>query len=60
MTHAILYQILIEAEARVEQYKESHPDVAARSAETVALVKERMAREGLTRDALRGLAGVKP
>lgn len=56
MTYADLYQILIEAEARRDD--ESLPaDVSARSAEMVSLVKERMAKEGLTRTQLLHLAG---
>ena len=55
MTYADLYQILIEAEARRDN--ESIPaDVRTRSAETVSLVKERMAKEGLTRSQLVDLA----
>jgi hypothetical protein len=55
MTFADLWQILIEAEARRDD--ETLPlDVRERSGETVSLCKERMAREGLTRDQLKALA----
>ena len=54
MTYADLYQILIEAEWRVANVDDS--GVCARSAETVALCLERMAREGLTRERLKELA----
>lgn len=55
MTYGQFYQILTEAEARRDD--DSLPDdVRQRSAETVSLCKERMAREGLTRDALIQLA----
>lgn len=50
MTYADLYQILIEAEDRAANHADA--DVRARSAETVALVNERMARDGLTRQDL--------
>lgn len=56
MTFETLWQLLCEAEARRDD--ESLPnDVRERSAETVALCKQRMAREGLTRSQLRELAG---
>ena len=55
MTHKMLLQILVEAEARRDD--ERLPDeVRERSAETVSLCKQRMAMEGLTRDALERLA----
>lgn len=55
MTHKMLLQILVEAEARRDD--ETLPDeVRERSAETVSLCKQRMAMEGLTRDALERLA----
>jgi len=57
ITYADLYQILTEAELRVEIATD--PGVRERSAETVSLVKQRMAKEGLTRDVLERLAGVK-
>lgn len=51
MTYAQFYQILTEAESRVK----NHPDAAVRanSQETVALCRERMKRDGLTRNQLR-------
>lgn len=51
MTYAMLYQCLIEAEKRV---KDSHLTEQARknSAETVALIEERMKMDNLTRKAL--------
>lgn len=55
MTFADLWQILIEAEARRDD--ETLPaDVRKRSAETVSLALERMAREGLTRAQVKALA----
>lgn len=55
MTYGDLYQILIEAEARRDD--ETLPqDVRDRSAETVSLCKQRMAKEGLNRDRLQQLA----
>lgn len=55
MTYGDLYQILIEAEARRDD--ETLPqDVRERSAETVSLCKQRMAKEGLNRDRLQQLA----
>lgn len=54
MNYAEFYQILTEAEWRVANVSDA--GVRERSAETVALCKERMAREGLTRDALIKLA----
>lgn len=55
MTYRDLYQILIEAEGRRDNA--GLPcDVRDRSAETVSFVKERMAKEGLTRDQLARLA----
>lgn len=55
MTYAMLLQALLEAEDRAGDTK-LPDDVRARSAETVSLCKMRMAREGLTRDALERLA----
>ena len=56
MTYADLYQILVEAEYRRDD--ETIPDpVRFRSGMTVELCKERMRREGLTREQLRLLAG---
>lgn len=55
MTPAMLLQFLVEAEARCAD--ETLPkDVRERSAETVSLCKERMAREGWTRSQLEALA----
>lgn len=55
MTYADLYQILVEGEQRRDD--NSLPsDVHKRSAETVSLVKERMAKEGLSRQRLIELA----
>lgn len=56
MTYAYLYTILVEAEDRAANFPDE--GVRERSAETVSLCKERMAREGLTRDALKKLAGL--
>jgi hypothetical protein len=56
MTYADLYTILVEAEGRVTNCQDE--GVRKRSAETVSLCKERMAREGLTRDELKRLAGL--
>jgi hypothetical protein len=55
VTHAMLYLCLVEAEERVANASDAA--VRDRSAETVSLVKQRMAMEGLTRDALKNLAG---
>lgn len=55
MTYAMLLLMLTEAEARVRQYG-AESDVGRRSQETVDLCKERMAREGITRDQLEALA----
>jgi predicted transcriptional regulator len=61
MNYAMLLQILIEAEYRVSQYIGTEfNDVAERSTETVSFCKERMAKEGLTRDQLEKLAKVAP
>jgi hypothetical protein len=50
MTYADLYQILIEAEHRVKEYKGTEFDeVAQRSQETVSLCLQRCAMEGITR-----------
>lgn len=55
MTWSMLLRMLTEAEARVAN--ESLPeDVRERSAETVSLCKERMAREGVTLEELKQLA----
>ena len=52
MDYKMLYRILIEAEQRRDDA--NYPqDVRDRSAETVALVEERMRREGLTRKQLK-------
>jgi hypothetical protein len=57
LTHSMLYQILIEAEGRVKHFTGAlSAQARANSAETVALCKERMRREGLTRAQLRKLA----
>lgn len=55
LTHAMLLQILQEAEARRD---DQSLDQAARDrfAETVSLCKQRMAQEGLTRKQLQELA----
>lgn len=55
LTCKILYQCLTEAEARRDNESLPH-DVRKNSAETVSIIKERMAIEGLTRDALKELA----
>lgn len=52
MDYKMMYQILIEAERRRDDPKWPQ-DVRDRSAETVALVEERMRREGLTRKQLK-------
>ncbi|WP_321935387.1 hypothetical protein [Paraburkholderia sp. J8-2] len=57
MTYADFYQILIEAEQRRDDETLPH-EVRGRSEETVSLCKERMAREGLTRDRLIELAAL--
>ena len=55
MTYEDLLKILTDAEARRDD--ETLPDdVRSRSAETVSLCEERMAREGLTLDQLERLA----
>ena len=54
LTYQDLYKILTEAEWRVENMTDA--GIRERSAETVSLVKERLAREGLTRDQLKKLA----
>lgn len=55
MTHLHLWLMLTEAETRAED--SSLPqDVRERSAETASLVKQRMAKEGLTRTQLREFA----
>jgi len=55
LTHAMLLQFLVEAEARRDD--DTLPaDVRARSAETAALCEQRMATEGLTRAQLEELA----
>jgi hypothetical protein len=55
MEWKMLYQCLIEAEARRDDERLPQ-DVRDRSAETVSLCKQRMAMEGLSRDALKQLA----
>jgi hypothetical protein len=55
LTHAMLLQMLIEAEARRDDTT-LPADVSERSAETVGLCKQRMEIEGLTRDQLEELA----
>lgn len=55
MTFADFYQILTEAEVRRDDQSLPH-DVRARSAETVSLCEERLAKEGLSRDQLADLA----
>lgn len=57
LTYRDLWTILVQAEDRAANFPDE--GVRTRSAETVALCKERMAREGLTRDALRKLARTK-
>lgn len=58
MTYRDLWLILTEAEGRRDN--EALPQqVRDNSAETVSICKERMAMEGLTRDALKKLAKVK-
>lgn len=56
MTYRDLWQILTEAEARVRNFTDA--TVKANSAETVALCKERMAKEGISRAQLRRLATI--
>lgn len=51
LTHPMLLQILEEAEARRDEAKLPQ-DVRGRSAETVSLCKQRMTKEGLTREQL--------
>lgn len=58
MTYAMLYQILIEAEARRDDERLPQ-QVRDNSAETVSLCKMRMASEGITRDQLKTLARAK-
>lgn len=55
LTHQMLLQILVEAEARSDDATLPQ-DVRDRSAETVSLCKQRMAQEGLTRAQLEELA----
>lgn len=55
LTHQMLLQILVEAEARSDDATLPQ-DVRDRSAETVSLCKQRMAQEGLTRAQLEDLA----
>lgn len=52
MTYQMMYQILVEAEQRRDDPKYPQ-DVRDRSAETVALVEERMRNEGITRKQLK-------
>lgn len=54
MTYAMLYQILVEAEDRTTN--KWPMDVRIRSKETVDLVYERLANEGITRAELKSLA----
>ncbi len=55
LTFSMLLQILEEAESRRDD--QSLPqDARDRSAETVSLCKQRMAKEGLNRDRLQQLA----
>lgn len=55
LTHSMLLQMLVEAEARRDE--DTLPqDVRDRSAETVSFCKLRMAKEGLTRTQLEELA----
>lgn len=56
MTYRDLWQILTEAEARVKHSADA--TVKANSAETVALCKERMAKEHINRTQLRKLAAI--
>lgn len=55
LTHAMLLQILEEAEARRDD-ADLPQEVRDRSAETVSLCKQRMAMEGLTRAQLEEVA----
>ena len=55
LTHAMLLQMLVEAEARRDD-QTLPQEVRDRSAETVSLCKQRMAKEGLTRAQLEELA----
>ena len=55
LTHAMLLQMLAEAEARRDD-QTLPQEVRDRSAETVSLCKQRMAKEGLTRAQLEELA----
>lgn len=55
LTHQMLLQILVEAEARSDDATLPQ-DARDRSAETVSLCKQRMAQEGLTRAQLEELA----
>ena len=55
LTHAMLLQFLVEAEERRDD-PNLPQDVRDRSAETVSLCKQRMAKEGLTRSQLEEIA----
>lgn len=55
LTFSMLLQILVEAETRRDDVTMPQ-DVRDRSAETVSLCKQRMAKEGLTRSRLEELA----
>jgi type VI protein secretion system component VasF len=55
LTHAMLLQMLVEAEARRDD-QTLPQEVRDRSTETVSLCKQRMAKEGLTRAQLEELA----
>lgn len=55
LTHGMLWNILIEAEERVND-KTLPQEARDRSQETVSLCKERMAKEGLSREKLKELA----
>ncbi|HIH2752476.1 TPA: hypothetical protein ACYLN4_008343 [Burkholderia lata] len=54
MSYLDLFQMLIEAEDRAANFADA--GVRERSEETVSLIKQRMASEGLSRDRLRTLA----
>lgn len=54
LTHAMLLQMLVEAEARRDD-QTLPQEVRDRSAETVSLCEQRMAKEGLSRAQLEEL-----
>ena len=56
LTYKMLQQCLIEAKARVEPLNNWPDDVRARSAETVAMIQEKLAAEGITETQLAKLA----